>query len=174
MATREPNGGKGGESGKGRRQPPRPLRSFMMRMTPEDLRAFDVAISDTQRGSRAGDVKGADVQHALTPAREMWQRAERELFELDRLTRRLHEITDGSALASGWMGARRNRQDVARLYTNWLVDCRQAEQTTEPKQNTPPAPYPAYSQTGGTVQPEIESSSTRSVVRARRVIFCNP
>jgi hypothetical protein len=58
---------------------------------------------------------GADVQHALTAAREMWQRAERELYELDRLTQRLHEITD----------ARRNRQDVARRYTNWLVDCRQ-------------------------------------------------
>jgi hypothetical protein len=56
-----------------------------------------------------------DVQRHLTAARTMMHRADEELRELGRLTERLHEP----------VAARRSRDDVARSYTNWLVDCRQ-------------------------------------------------
>ena len=45
----------------------------------------------------------------------MLRRADDELRELERLTVRLHDP----------MAARRSRDVVARVYTNWLVDCRQ-------------------------------------------------
>lgn len=55
------------------------------------------------------------VWHNLSGARTMLHRADAELRELGAVTRCLHEPS----------AARRACEEVARLYTNWLVHCRQ-------------------------------------------------